>query len=102
MAKNLKKIKKNSFKVKEGKENRSDLLHELRWRGGHICKNTEAWGKARDSLGINGLDPISRYDIESLTMNSHINSFILASLHNPGAKNLYLYAIPGRPQSCQE
>jgi len=86
MAKNLEKIKKNPIKVQPGRDNRSDILHNLRWKGGHICKNTEAWIEARGDMGISGLDPISRYDTEGVGMNGHINGAILAALHNPGSK----------------
>ena len=55
--------------------------------GGHICKNSEIWLKAREKIGIFGLDPISRYDSEGIGMNGNINSHIWSVLHNPGSKD---------------
>jgi hypothetical protein len=87
MAKNLEKIKKNPKKVEKGVDNRADILHEGRFLGGHICKNSEIWLKAREKIGIFGLEPISRYDSEGMGMNGNINGFIWAALHNPGTKD---------------
>jgi hypothetical protein len=87
MAKNLEKIKKNPKQIKKGVDNRADILHDARFLGGHICKNADIWLKAREKIGIFGLDPISRYDSEGLGMNGNINSNIWAALHNPGTKD---------------
>ena len=87
MAKNLEQIKKNPKKIEKGLDNRADIIHDSRFLGGHICKNSEIWLKAREKIGIFGLDPISRYDSEGLGMNGNINSHIWASLHNPGSKD---------------
>ena len=87
MAKNLEKIKKNLKKVEKGLDNRADIIHDARFLGGHICKNSEIWHKAREKIGIFGLDPISRYDSEGIGMNGNINSHIWAALHNPGSKD---------------
>ena len=87
MAKNLEKVKKNPKKVERGLDNRADILHDARFLGGHICKNSEIWLKAREKIGIFGIDPISRYDSEGLGMNGNINSHIWAALHNPGSKD---------------
>ena len=87
MAKNLEKIKINPKKVEKGLDNRADIIHESRFLGGHICKNSDIWLKAREKIGIFGLDPISRYDSEGIGMNGNINSHIWAALHNPGSKD---------------
>ena len=86
--KNLEKIKKNPVKIEAGEDNRSDKLHESRFIGGHICQNSEIWLKARESVGIAGLEPISRYDSDGIGLNGNINSHIWALLHNPGAKEI--------------
>jgi len=87
MAKNLEKIKKNPKKIEKGLDNRADIIHDSRFLGGHICKNSDIWLKAREKIGIFGLEPISRYDSEGLGMNGNINSHIWATLHNPGSKD---------------
>ena len=76
------------MKVEAGEDNRSNKLHESRFIGGHICQNSEIWLKARESIGIAGLDPISRYDSEGVGLSGHINSHIWALLHNPGAEEI--------------
>ena len=88
LAKNLEKIKSNPQKIEAGEDNRSDILHKARFLGGHTCRNTEIWLQARKTIGLTGLDPISRYDTESVGMSSNINSHIWASLHNPGSKDI--------------
>ena len=88
MQKNLEKIKKNPMKVEAGEDNRSNKLHKSRFIGGHICQNSEIWLEAGETVGIAGLDPISRYDSEGVGISGHINSHIWALLHNPGSKDI--------------
>ena len=88
LAKNLEKFKNNPKKIPEGSDNRSDILHEARFLGGHMCKNTEIWLQARKTIGLTGLEPVSRYDSEGVGLNSNINSHIWANLHNPGSKDI--------------
>ena len=88
MQKNLEKIKKNPVKIEVGEDNRSDKLHKSRFIGGHICQNSEIWLQARESVGISGLDPISRYDSDGVGLSGHINSHVWSLLHNPGAKEI--------------
>ena len=88
LAKNLEKLKKNPTKVEAGLDNRSDVLHAARFLGGHTCRNSEIWLQARQKIGLTGLEPVSRYDSESVGLNGNINSHIWASLHNPGSKEI--------------
>jgi hypothetical protein len=88
LAKNLEKLKKNPVKVDAGEDNRADVLHEARFLGGHTCRHTEIWLKARSSIGLSGIEPVSRYDSEALGMSNFINSHIWAQLHNPGSKEI--------------
>ena len=88
MQKNLEKIKKNPMKVEAGEDNRSNKLHKSRFIGGHICQNSEIWLEARETVGIAGLDPISRYDSEGVGLSGHIDCHIWALLHNPGSKDI--------------
>jgi len=88
LAKNLEKLKKNPTKIEAGEDNRSDVLHSARFLGGHTCRNSEIWLKARQKIGLTGLEPVSRYDSESVGLNGNINSHIWANLHNPGSKEI--------------
>ena len=88
LQKNHEKAKSKPTQIKAGEDNRSDVLHEARFLGGHTCKNTEIWLQARKSIGITGLDPIAHYDIDSVGMNDRINCTIWAALHNPGSREI--------------
>ena len=88
LAKNLEKMKNNPKTFPESKDNRTDILHEARFIGGHSCNNDDIWLKARSLIGLTGLEPISRYDAENVGLNSNINSHIWANLHNPGSKEI--------------
>jgi hypothetical protein len=88
MAKNLEKMKKFPKKIQEGEDNRSDKLHAARFIGGHACRHTDIWLQARQTIGLTGLEPISRYDSEALGISGHINSHIWYQLHNPGSKEV--------------
>ena len=88
LAKNLDNIKKFPKKIEAGEDNRADIIHKSRFLGGHICKNSEIWLKTRETLGISGLDPISRYDSEGVGLEGNLNGHIWAALHNPGAKDI--------------
>ena len=79
---------KNVGKVKAGDDNRHDTLHEARFLGGHTCKHTEIWLQARKNVGISGLDPIARYDVETIGLSDKINCNIWNILHNPGSRDL--------------
>jgi len=63
-------------------------LHSARFLGGHTCRNSEVWLEARKKLGLTGLEPVSRYDSESIGLSGNINSHIWANLHNPGSKEI--------------
>jgi hypothetical protein len=88
LAKNLDKLKKTPTKVEAGEDNRSNILHSARFLGGHTCCNSEIWLNARKTIGLTGLEPVSRYDSESVGLNGNINSHIWACLHNPGSKEI--------------
>jgi hypothetical protein len=93
MSKNLDKLKKNPKKIEAGEDNRADVLHPARFLGGHVCVNTEIWLKAREEIGIAGLDPISRYDSEGVGMNGNLNGHIWAAIHNPGSKEISIRSL---------
>jgi hypothetical protein len=88
LAKNLEKIKKFPVKVEAGEDNRADKLHSARFLGGHLCDHTEIWLKARNSIGLAGSEPVSRYDTEALGMSNFINSHIWTACHDPGSKEI--------------
>ena len=88
LQKNLEKIKRNPIKIEAGKDNKSNKLHSSRFIGGHICQNSDIWLQACESIGITGLDPISRYNADGVGLTGHINSHIWALLHNPGNKDI--------------
>ena len=88
LQKNLEKIKRNPSKIEAGEDNRSNKLHSSRFIGGHICQNSDIWLQARETIGISGLDPISRYDSDGVGLSGHINSHFWALLHNPGDKDI--------------
>ena len=88
LQKNLEKIKRNPIKIEAGKDNKSNKLHSSRFIGGHICQNSDIWLQACESIGITGLDPISRYNADGVGLSGHINSHIWALLHNPGNKDI--------------
>jgi hypothetical protein len=79
---------KSTTKVKSGHDNRHDKLHEARFLGGHTCGHSDIWLKAREQIGITGLEPIARYDVESLGISDKLNCNIWNILHNPGSRDL--------------
>jgi len=40
--------------------------------------------QARQTIGLTGLDPVSKYDFEGTGTGDRINSVLIAKLHNPG------------------
>jgi len=88
LAQNLDYVKTHPVKVEAGEDNRSDKLHKARFLGGHLCPHADAWLKGRAVLGLQGLDPVSRYDTEGLGLSGHINNALWAALSNPGSKEL--------------
>ncbi len=88
LSRNLDFAKTHPTQVPAGPDNRSDLLHSARFLGGHLCKHTTVWLQARGCLGLQGPDPVSRYDIDALGLGGHINTYVWAALTNPGSKDL--------------
>ncbi len=88
LARNLDYTKQHPVPIAPGTDNRSDTLHPARFLGGHVCKHSDVWLRARTLLGLQGPDPVSRYDTETLGLTGHLNSFLWAALTNPGAKDL--------------
>lgn len=88
LARNLERTKQNPKEIRAGQDNRADMLHEARFLPGPTCKHTELWLKARRSVGLSGVDPVSKYDTEGMGLGGKINSTIWALLHNPGSKEL--------------
>jgi hypothetical protein len=79
---------KTTTRVKSGYDNRYDTLHDARFLGGHTCGHAKIWLQARAKIGITGLDPISRYDVDSLGISDKLNCNIWNVLHNPGSREL--------------
>ncbi len=88
LARNLDYTKQHPVPIHAGTDNRSDILHDARFLGGHVCKHTDIWLRARNLLGLQGPDPVSRYDTETLGLTGHINSYLWSALSNPGSKDI--------------
>jgi hypothetical protein len=91
LARNLDREKQNPKHVSAGQDNGADILHEARFLPGPTCKQTEVWLQARRTLGLTGVEPVSKYDSEGMGISGRINSIIWTILHNPGAKELGRY-----------
>lgn len=88
LSKNLDRTKSFPEKIEAGEDNSSNILHKARFLRGHTCRNSEIWLKARETVGYSGLDPITRYDSDSLGLQGRLNSHLWEILHSPGKKDV--------------
>ncbi len=90
LASNAKKLAESPALVKEGRDNRRDILHPARFLGGASCPNTSLWLEARRILGDKGVTPLGNYDLDSVGCGGCVTPRGWQELHNPASQELKL------------
>jgi hypothetical protein len=102
LAQNVQKLIRHPVKVKEGEDNRRDILHASRYLGGASCALTEIWSGARREIGENGVLPLGNYDMDSVGCGGSVTPKGWQEVHNPSSQEmkLKLFHLPNVANSC--
>ena len=85
---NFAKAKANPTVVKEGLDNRSDILHSARFLPGAAVPGQQLWLQARKEWGQDGVDPICNYDLTLVGIAGTVTAKGMDALHNPGNEDI--------------
>lgn len=94
MARALEKLAENPIQVPAGPDNRNTILHPARYLGGPVTAAKQQWLIARDIIGLDGLVPLSTYDMGCLGLAGSVTNKGWAEVANPGSSGncLKLYS----------
>jgi hypothetical protein len=74
--------------VKEGQDNRYDILHPARFLPGAACSAQKLWLRAREVIGPEGTIPVATYDMGAIGLAGYVTSKGWHELHNPSSTML--------------
>ena len=90
LVQNAKKAARSPVLMKEGHDNRKDLLHPARFLGGASCSLGEQWAAARAAIGEAGVLALGNYDLDGVGCGGSVSPKGWLELHNPGSQELKL------------
>jgi len=90
MAKTLESLRANPVQVPAGTDDRCHQLHPARFFGGAVCSAKNQWMAARLELGLDGIPPLSNYDMSAIGLGGCVTMRGFKELHNPGSPHLTL------------
>lgn len=88
LANNFEKLKKFPTKIHEGLDDCTGKVHSARFLRGYVASTKDLWLQARESLPLEGLDPVSNYDTGSIGITGKITPLAWKEIHNPSSKDL--------------
>jgi hypothetical protein len=90
MAKALESLRSNPVVLPTSADDRIDLLHPARFLGGSVCSSKKLWLAARDVIGLDGVVPLSNYDMATVGLGGCVTNRGWVELHNPASTSLCL------------
>jgi hypothetical protein len=88
MAKALEQLRANPTEVPAGLDDRSSVLHVARFLGGMTCSALKKWAIAREIIPLEGLLPLSNYDMAAAGLGGCVTPRGWLELHNPASTHL--------------
>jgi hypothetical protein len=94
MAKNLEALRLNPILVTAGKDDRSGILHPARFLSSAVCFAKKMWRVAREVIGLDGIPPLSSYDLSAIGLGGCVTMRGFKEMHNPASPHntLKLYS----------
>jgi hypothetical protein len=94
MAKNLEALRLNPLQIPAGRDDRSGILHPARFLGGAVCSAKKMWREAREVIGLDGIPPLSSYDLSAIGLGGCVTMRGFKEMHNPASPHntLKLYS----------
>jgi hypothetical protein len=90
MAKTLESLRDNPTAVTQGVDDRSQVLHPARFLGGAACSAKKLWREAREVIPLEGIPPLSNYDMTAIGLGGCITMRGFKEIHNPGSPHITL------------
>jgi hypothetical protein len=90
MAKALERLRASPVTVPAGIDDRISVLHVARFLPGTVLSAKKQWLLARDILGLDGMEPLSTYDMGACGLQGTVTMKGWFELGNPGSMNLCL------------
>lgn len=90
MARNLEALRDNPAEVLAGLDDRCQTLHNARFLGGSVCSAKKLWLAAREALCLEGISPLSNYDLASTGLGGCVTARGWQEIHTPGSTQLTL------------
>jgi hypothetical protein len=90
MARTLASLRDNPTVVVGGPDDRSQVLHPARFLGGAACSAKKLWREAREVIPLEGIPPLSNYDLTSIGLGGCITMRGFKEMHNPGSPHITL------------
>jgi len=77
-----------SIQVKEGQDNRLDVLHPARALPGATCTAAKLWLHARSVMGSGGHPALATYDMAAIGLGGCVSAKGWVELHNPSSPSI--------------
>jgi hypothetical protein len=90
MAKALESLRSNPVVLPTSADDRIDLLHPARFLGGSVCSSKKLWLAARDVIGLDGVVPLSNYDMATVGLGGCVTNRGWVELHKLASTSLCL------------
>jgi hypothetical protein len=76
--------------VKEGRDNRSSILHAARFLAGAACASAKIWRRARQVIGLTGHPPVGSYDLSAVGLAGFVSKKGWVEAANPASQKIRL------------
>jgi hypothetical protein len=90
MAKALESLRSHPVVLPTAADDRVELLHPARFLGGTVCSSKKLWLAARDIIGLEGIVPLSSYDMATVGLGGCVTNRGWVEIHNPASTSLSL------------
>jgi hypothetical protein len=88
MAKALKSLCSHPTVLPAAADDRIELLHPCLSQGGTVCTSKKLWLDARDAIGLEGVLPLSSYNMAMVGLGGGVSKHGWTELHNPASTSL--------------
>jgi hypothetical protein len=85
---NFEQVQNFPEKVKEGLDSCTGKAYSARFLRGYAGDSQELWKQARETWGVNGIDPISNYEVVSIGLQDLLTPVAWSELHKPNSRRL--------------
>jgi hypothetical protein len=90
IAKALESLRSHPVVLPTAADDRVELLHKARFLGGTVCSSKKLWLAARDIIGLEGIVPLSSYDMATVGLGGCVTNRGWVEIHNPASTSLSL------------